>query len=47
MIRIDMIRIDKILIESIHIDAIHIDTIRGGACGPDLSSTIQQQGSTP
>lgn len=42
MIRIDMIRIDKILIESIH-----IDTIRGGACGPDLSSTIQQQGSTP
>ncbi|HZX89496.1 MAG TPA: hypothetical protein VFE67_02550 [Rudaea sp.] len=42
MIRIDMIHIDKILIESIH-----IDTIRGGACGPDLSSTIQQQGSTP
>jgi len=42
-----MIRIDPILSGPICIDAICIDTIRTAICGPDFSSTIQQQGSTP
>ena len=42
-----MILIDPILIDPIHFGPIHIDTIRSASCGPDFSSTIQQQGSTP
>jgi hypothetical protein len=36
-----------ILIDPIHFDPIDIDTVRSARCGPDFSSTIQQQGSTP
>jgi len=42
-----MIHIDMTLIDMILIGPIGTDTIRSASCGPDFSSTIQQQGSTP
>jgi hypothetical protein len=42
-----MIFIDTILIDPVFIDPVFTDTIRCATCEPDLSSTIQQQGSTP
>jgi hypothetical protein len=47
MTRIDPILIDMILTAPILTDTILTDTIRRATCGADLSSSIQQQGSTP
>ena len=47
MILAGPISISATSIGAMAIGTVPIGTIRGGACGADLSSTIQQQGSTP